>query len=220
MDVRHHFQEQLHEMYQAVLRMGTLVEEALQKALTAVTNDDRDLAETVKREDDKIDALQFEIDRRCTEMIATEQPVATDLREILVAMKIASDLERIGDHARHLVRVMDELTDAAFRGTLPRFREMTEMGIGMVHDSITAYVNHDPESARNVARRDDQIDEMHRAMYQTLIGIIKHNPDRTEEGTALIFLNRFLERLGDHVANMCEWIVYAKSGYHQELNKL
>jgi phosphate transport system protein len=97
---------------------------------------------------------------------------------------------------------------------------MTEMGIGMVHDSITAYVNHDAESAKMVARRDDEIDIMHRALYKELIGIIKTYPDRAEEGTALIFLNRFLERLGDHVTNMCEWIVYAKSGEHQELNKI
>ncbi len=220
MQYRHHFQEQLHHMYEDVLKMGTLVEEALRKALKAVTNDDRSLAESVKRNDDTIDALQFEIDRRCTELIATEQPVATDLREILVAMKIAADLERIGDHARHVVRVIDELTDVAFRDTLPRFQAMTEMGIGMVHDSITAYVNHDAESARKVARRDDQIDEMHRALYGELIEIIKKNPDRAEEGTALIFLNRFLERLGDHVTNMCEWIVYAKTGEHLELNKI
>ncbi|MDA3949725.1 MAG: phosphate signaling complex protein PhoU [Spirochaeta sp.] len=220
MQSRQHFQEQLHNMYQDVLRMGTLVEEALQKALTAVTNDDRTLAESVKKNDDAIDTLQFELDKRCTELIATEQPVATDLREILVAMKIASDLERIGDHARHLVRVIDELTNETFRDTIPRFREMTEMGIGMVHDSITAYVNHDAESAKMVARRDDEIDIMHRALYKELIGIIKTYPDRAEEGTALIFLNRFLERLGDHVTNMCEWIVYAKSGEHQELNKI
>jgi phosphate transport system protein len=207
-------------MYQNVLRMGTLVEEALRKALTAVTNDDRTLAEAVKANDNAIDALQFEIDRRCTELIATEQPVATDLREILVAMKIASDLERIGDHARHLVRVIDELTDETFRETLPRFREMTEMGILMVHDSITAYVNHDPESAKKVARRDDEIDRMHKELYQELIAIVKQNPEVAEKGTSLIFLNRFLERLGDHVTNMCEWIVYAKSGEHQELNKI
>ncbi|MFP4210206.1 MAG: phosphate signaling complex protein PhoU [Alkalispirochaeta sp.] len=220
MQTRHHFQELLHEMYQNVLRMATLVEEALQKALTAVTNNDHTLADAVKKNDAAIDSLQFEIDRRCTELIATEQPVATDLREILVAMKIASDLERIGDHARHLVRVIDELTDDTFRVTLPRFREMTEMGILMVHDSITAYVNHDAEAAKHVARRDDEIDRMHKELFKELIAIIKQNPHAAEKGTSLIFLNRFLERLGDHVTNMCEWIVYAKSGEHQELNKI
>lgn len=219
MQVRHQFQEELHEMYQEVLQMGTLVEEALQKALTAIANHDAALGDSVKEGDREIDNLQFAIDRRCTEMIATEQPVATDLREILVAMKIASDLERIGDHARHLVRVMQTFNDEIFRDTIPQFREMTEKGIEMVHDSITAYVNHDAALAREVARRDDEIDRLHRVLYKDLVNRISTNPDRVESGTALIFLNRFLERLGDHVTNMCEWIVYAKTGEHVELNK-
>lgn len=219
MEARQHFSGQLHTMYQEVLQMGTLVEEALRKALAAVTNQDTALAEEVKANDHQIDTLQFELDRRCTDIIATEQPVATDLREILVAMKISSDLERIGDHARHLVRVMDQLTDPVFRETLPRFVEMAEMGITMVHDSITAYVNHDAEKARTVARMDDQIDERHRQLYKDLLAMIADNPDRVATGTALVFLNRFLERLGDHVTNMCEWIVYAKTGEHVELNK-
>jgi phosphate transport system protein len=220
MERRQYFGEKLHTMYQDVLKMGALVEEALQSAITAVSTKDHVLAEKVRTNDRVIDEFQFRIDKGCTELIATEQPVATDLREILVAMKIASDLERIGDHARHLVRVIDQLTDATFRSTLPRFQEMTDMGIGMVHDSITAYVTHDAESARMVARRDDQIDMLHKRLYGELITIIKAHPELAEEGTALIFLNRFLERLGDHVTNMCEWIVYAKTGIHQELNKI
>ena len=219
METRQHFSDELHRMYQDVLHMGTLVEEALRKALTAVTTQDRDLAEQVKEGDQRVDTLQFALDRRCTEIIATEQPVATDLREILVAMKIASDLERIGDHARHLVRVMDQLTDSVFGETMPWFSTMTEKGIAMVHDSVTAYVDHDPGLAREVARRDDEIDELHRGLYKELVGLIASNPDRVETGTALVFLNRFLERLGDHVTNMCEWIVYAKTGEHVELNK-
>lgn len=219
MESRQHFANQLNLMYQDVLQMGTLVEEALRKAVTAVNSNNRELAEEVKQGDHQIDTLQFALDKRCTEIIATEQPVATDLREILVAMKISTDLERIGDHARHLVRVMDQLTDEVFRSTLPQFTEMAEKGISMVHDSISAYVNHDAEHARAVARRDDEIDILHRALYKQLIEIIASNPDRVETGTALVFLNRFLERLGDHVTNMCEWIVYAKSGDHVELNK-
>ena len=219
MESRQHFTNELNLMYQDVLQMGTLVEEALQKALTAVRANDKRLAEEVKREDQAIDNLQYTLDTRCTKIIATEQPVATDLREIIVAMKISTDLERIGDHARHLVRVMDHLTDEVFRETLPRFEQMAEKGILMVHDSITAYVNQDADLAREVARRDDEIDLLHRKLYKELLAMIASNPDRVETGTALIFLNRFLERLGDHVTNMCEWIVFAKTGEHVELNK-
>ncbi len=219
MQTRHQFHEELHEMYQEVLQMGTRVEEALQKAITAVIKQDGELGQSVKDGDQEIDDLQFAIDRRCTDLIATEQPVATDLREILVAMKIAADLERIGDHARHLVRVMDSFTDDVFQETVSSFREMTEKGITMVHDSITAYVNHDVALAREVARRDDEIDSLHRALYKDLLGKIAAHPERVEKGTGLVFLSRFLERLGDHVTNMCEWIVYAKTGEIVELNK-
>lgn len=206
-------------MYDDVLHMGTLVEEALRKALTAVSTRDEALAESVIAGDDAIDSLQFRIDEQCTKLIATEQPVATDLREILVAMKITADLERIGDHARHLVRVRKELAAPPFADVVPRFREMMDTGVTMLHDSITAYVNHDADLAERVARRDDEIDAMHRSLFRDLVEILRRNPDHVEAGTSVIFMNRFLERLGDHVTNMCEWIVYAKTGVHRELNK-
>ena len=216
---RQHFHEQLDQMYQDVLHMGTLVEEALRKALTAISNGDFELAETITRQDGVIDELQFGIDERCAKLIATEQPVATDLREIIVAMKIAGDLERIGDHARHLVRSIDQLCDSVFEPVWPLIREMTGKGIDMVHDSLTAYVDHDATSARAVARRDDEIDALHRRIYTALLEAMERHPDRIAQGTTLAFLNRFLERLGDHVTNMCEWIVYARTGEHVELNK-
>ena len=216
---RQHFHEQLDQMYQDVLHMGTLVEEALRKALTAISNGDFELAETITRQDGVIDELQFGIDERCAKLIATEQPVATDLREIIVAMKIAGDLERIGDHARHLVRSIDQLRDSVFEPVWPLIREMTGKGIDMVHDSLTAYVDHDATSARAVARRDDEIDALHRRIYTALLEAMERHPDRIAHGTTLAFLNRFLERLGDHVTNMCEWIVYARTGEHVELNK-
>lgn len=217
---REHLSHQLSDMYQHVLRMATLVEEALQKALTAVSTQDVELGQRVTDDDRHIDALQFKLDMVCTQLIATEQPVATDLRDILVAMKIAGDLERIGDHARQLVRVMEQLSDNAFRATLPWFTTMTETGIQMLHDSITAYIDHDVTAARKVARRDDEIDALHKQVYAAILDIIREKPDRVEQGTALIFMSRFLERLGDHVTNMCEWIVYAKTGQHVELNKV
>lgn len=217
---RQHFREQLDQMYQDVLHMGTLVEEALRKALTAIRTGDFELAESVANEDEIIDELQFSLDERCAKLIATEQPVATDLREIIVAMKIASDLERIGDHARHLVRSIDQLRDSVFQPVWPLIREMTTKGIDMVHDSLTAYVNHDAATARAVARRDDEIDALHHQIYAALLEAMEQHPDRLEQGTSLVFLNRFLERLGDHVTNMCEWIVYARTGEHVELNKV
>ena len=219
MERRQHFQTQLTEMHHRILQMGSRVEESLQKALSAIKTADRELARQVIEGDDQIDALQLEIESLCTVLIATEQPVATDLREVMVAIKIASDLERIGDHARHLARSLERISPEFFAETLPIIDEMTHKGISMVHDSLSAYVDRDTERAQEVAARDDEIDGLHHRLYQLILKSIREAPDRLEEGTTMIFLNRFLERLGDHVTNMCEWIVYASTGEHLELNK-
>lgn len=216
---RHHFTQALQEMYQSILRMGTLVEEALRKALTSVSTLDYKLAEQVITDDKRIDQAQLEVEDACAKLIATEQPVATNLREILVAIKIASDLERIGDHARHLARSLDTFAHDAFQEVVPSMEKMTERGISMLHDSLTAFVEQDPEKARTVAARDEEIDAMHRALYQRIVEIMRHEPELIEDATRLLFLNRFLERLGDHVTNVCEWIIYAKTSEHVELNE-
>lgn len=216
---RHHFAQALKDMYQSILRMGALVEEALRKALTSVSTLDYKLAEQVITDDARIDQAQMEVEEACTKLIATEHPVATNLREILVAIKIASDLERIGDHARHLARSLDTFAHDAFQEVVPPMERMTERGIAMLHDSLTAFVDQDPDKAREVAARDEEIDAMHRALYQKIVDLMKHQPELIEDATRLLFLNRFLERLGDHVTNVCEWIIYAKTSEHEELNQ-
>ncbi|MFP4329402.1 MAG: phosphate signaling complex protein PhoU [Spirochaetaceae bacterium] len=216
---RFNFSRSLQDMYQSILRMGALVEEALRKALTSVSTLDYKLAEQVIADDSRIDTTQMEVEEACTKLIATEQPVATNLREILVTIKIASDLERIGDHARHLARSLDTFAHDAFQELVPPMERMTQQGIGMLHDSLTAFVEQDPQKAREVAARDEEIDAMHRALYQKIVDVMKHQPDLIEDATRILFLNRFLERLGDHVTNVCEWIIYAKTSVHEELNE-
>ncbi len=219
MERRQHFNQQMADIHELILRMGSYVEESLLKALTAIKTRNRELSRQVIESDGLIDALQLEIEESCTVVIATEQPVATDLREIMVAIKIASDLERIGDHARHLARSLERISPEFFAETLPIIEEMTRIGVSMVHDSLSAYVNHDSERARAVAKRDDEIDALHSDLYRKILESMREHPERIEQGTTLVFLNRFLERLGDHVTNMCEWIIYAATGEHIELNK-
>ncbi|MFP4382914.1 MAG: phosphate signaling complex protein PhoU [Spirochaetia bacterium] len=218
MEGRTHFAEAMKDLYQDIVRMGTLVEEALRKALISLSIRDTELAQQVIDGDKKIDELQQEIEERCTQLIALEQPVATDLREILTSTKIVTDLERIGDHARHLAKSVEAISDEKLLQTLPDIQKMTQLGINMVHDCITAFVEHDAEKAIEVAARDDEIDSIHKHLFDEVLGIMKDNPDKIAQGASLMFLNRFLERLGDHVTNMCEWVVFAKKGEHVELN--
>lgn len=219
METRRHFRQQLDQLYREVLRMGVTVEEALRKAVRAVEERDRELANKVIDDDSLVDQMQLELEESGAQLLATEQPVATNLREILVIIKIASDLERIGDHARHLARLTFEDSSELVEQALPAMRQMTEFGISMVHDSLSAFVDQDPAKAREVAARDDRMDEMHRALYRQIVEAMQAHPGWVEIGTNLVFVNRFLERLGDHVTNMCEWVVYARTGEHVELNQ-
>ena len=219
MEGRSHLTSQLNQMYENILKLSALVEEALKKALAALSMSDAQLAETVIANDARIDELQLEIDTNCARMLATEQPVAHDLREILAAMKLSSDLERIGDHARHLAKAVSIISDSAFVATIPNIQDMGELGVQMVHDVTTAFVDQNATKAQEVAARDDELDAMHRILYKKVLDIMRKNPEKIDKGMDLMFLNRFLERLGDHVTNMCEWVVFSERGEHVELNK-
>ncbi|MFP4509333.1 MAG: phosphate signaling complex protein PhoU [Spirochaetaceae bacterium] len=219
MERRRQLDERLSELYQEILRMGALVEEALRKAVLALKTDDQQLADTVRSEDAQIDAMQIAIEDLCMHIIALEQPVATDLRELITATKLASELERIGDHARHIARRVNRLPKELLAIAVPGIDDMANVGVSMLHDSLSAYVAQDEAQAREVAEKDDEIDAAHRKLYQSLIAIMRDRPEWIEHGVELMFLNRYMERLGDHVTNMCEWVIFARSGEHVELNK-
>lgn len=218
MELRHHFSESLQALHQDILRMGTTVEEALRKAIVALSERDLALANEVIEGDARIDKMQSDIEDRGAILLATEQPVASDLREIFTSVKIVTNLERIGDHARHLARAVEQVNDPKLLSTIPQFKQLAEIGVSMVHDCLTAFVEHDADKALEVASRDDQIDGIHRTLTADLTAIVRSNPDLVDQGITLLFLARFMERLGDHVTNMCEWIVYARRGTHVELN--
>ena len=215
---RHHYSEELSHLQNQIRKLGTLAATAVREAVRALAEHDQSLAEQIIAGDDEIDALRIAIEDEATRIMATEQPVATDLRELLASIKIAGDLERIGDHARHLARGVAKLDRELLSEALPSLQQMAEVGVGMVSDSLVAFIDQDTEAARRVAKRDDQIDAAHRALYARLIELMTERPEWIESSVDLMFLSRFLERLGDHVTNMCEWVVFTATGEHTELN--
>lgn len=219
MEARHRFTLELNNLKQLILKMGALVEESLGKAITALARRDSELAQAVIEGDSVIDDLQNQIEDNCTRLIATEQPVAGDLRAILTSVKLCSDLERIGDHARHLARAVEQIPGSVMAVALPKIRRMAELGQSMVHDSLTAFVEQSADGAMAVAARDEEIDHAHQELYAEIVTMMKQHPEQIDAGISLMFLNRFLERLGDHVTNMCEWVIYANRGEHIELNR-
>jgi len=155
---RQHFDEALRELNQEVLRMGTLVEEALRKSVKALVDKNPALADEVIAGDGDIDNFQLEIEDTCTVLIATEQPVAADLRQIVATLNVLNDLERIGDQAVHIAEVMKRLYDEPYMKPLIDIPRMAEIAEGMIHDGLTAFVNNDPRAAERVAARDDELD--------------------------------------------------------------
>jgi phosphate transport system protein len=220
MPTRHHFQEELQEVHDEILKMGTLVAEALDNALTAFSEKQIVLAERVIAEDGNIDEMQLLIEDRCTLIMATQQPVATDLRSLITAIKIASSLERIGDHAVHLSKTTSRLEGNPQMDPLRKLIvPMAEEGISMVKGVLTALADHDTDKAREVAAKDNSLDRTHARLFDTLVNFQKEHPEHALQTTDLLFLIRFLERLGDHVTHICEWIILRETGRYTELNK-
>jgi phosphate transport system protein len=131
---------------------------------------------------------------------------------------VVSNLERIGDHAVHLAKATKRLAGHPYHSSIQKIKMMAEIGIQMVHDGVDAYVNQDSAKARAVAQEDDRIDDIHDALIEELLDAMRQSDQPVEMSTSLLFLSRFLERLGDHMVNICEWIVYGVEGKHVELN--
>jgi len=220
MPTRHHFQEAMQDIHNEILRMGTMVEEALENALKAFSEKEVVRAEHVIAEDQNINEMQLLIEDRCTMIMATEQPVAGDLRKLITAIKIASSLERMGDHAVHLSQTTVRLQGNPQMDPLRKMIvPMAVVGVEMVKGMLTALADHDVEKARQVAERDELLDDTHMKLFETLVNYQKENPQHALQTTDLLFLIRFLERLGDHVTHICQWILLRETGIHTELNK-
>lgn len=217
-DTRHLFARKLNEVNERILKMGTLVEEAIRKAITALTTKDMDLARKVMSDDDQIDRLEVEINDKCVALIATEQPVAGDLRRIMTGIKIAAELERMGDHASHIARSALRLADETLMKKLIDIPRMAEVAAAMIHDVLTAFINSDVSKAQEVAGRDDEIDTLHDQVVREVMTYMMENSKNIRQAIEFLFQARYLERLGDHVTNICEWICFDKTGEHPELN--
>ena len=218
MKLRQEYELSLKRLFEDVMFMGVLIEESFRNALKALKTNNQILAEDVIAKDGKIDQLQVKIEDECVRIIAIQSPVASDLREVITTLKIVSELERMGDHARHLAQMVGKLSDKQLAVAMPHIEKMISTGLEMIHGALRAFVDRDARLAEEVARQDDFIDMHHKELFSKCIAMIKESPEKLEQEISLLFLNRFLERMGDRVTNMCEWVIYGKSGKHLELN--
>jgi phosphate transport system protein len=219
METRAGFHQAMEAMKQEILAMGVRVEEALRKAVDALIKQDVVAAREVMADDQKINAMETGIEDRCITLIATEQPVALDLRRIVTEMKIVTQLERMGDHARHVAKAAVRLAGESYMKPLIDIPRMGELCAAMVHDTLTAFVENDADRARSVARVDTEVDALHKQVVREVLTYMMGQPQYVSQGLELIFVSRFIERTADHATNIAEWIVYCETGKHAELNE-
>ena len=214
MEIRQRFALEMSSIRRQTLKLGASVEQALQKALRALLEQDHPLADSVVRDDCRVGAMCAVIQSLCTKAIATHQPVARDLRELIATMQVAAELDRIGDHARHLAEGVEVVADPHLRLRMDSLEKMATMGIVMLKDALEAYTEMDVEAATGVIGADDALDNLYWSAHRDLMALMQSKPSTVERGTSLMFLNRFLERLGDHTTAICQWIIFAQTGRH------
>ena len=218
MELRHHLDNQIKKIDANLADMTSGVCRALSEAGTLLNHYDAEVAERVKEQDKTIDAQEMAIDDSCLQLIATEQPVAGDLRKIIAITKITADLERIGDIARYVARHARKEVPENFIEYIPRLVSMGEHGIKMLRDAMAAFQTLHEQRARQVAGQDDKLDEMHQELRREIIRSMRNDPEHIKNGQRLLVISRLMELLGDHVTTMCEWIIFAINGEHTDLN--
>jgi len=213
------FLADLQELENAMLKMGSLVEEAIARAIDSLVRQDNELARSVIQGDDRIDALQLEIEDRCLRLIALQQPLARDLRFIGTALKIVTDLERIADHAADIAQVALRLSGEPYIKPLIDIPRMAELARGMLRDSLTAYVQEDVDLAYSMADRDSQVDSLYNQVFRELLVFMMEDPRTIPQATRLLMVAQYLERVADHVTNLGESLIYMVTGERKDLNE-
>ena len=212
----------LHEEFDELRRelsvMASMVEEDLGKALTILRSGGEDLAKEVMDSGKIVDKLQVKIEDMAMVLIATQQPVARDLRELITVFKITSNLERIGDFGIHLVKAAVKLSDRPPFRSMERIENMAETGQKMLKAAFSAYIAQDCEAARKAAALDEKIDAEHKALTKEVLSLMKKKPELVKAASRILKLSGYMERMGDHITAICEGVVFIAEGRHVELN--
>jgi phosphate transport system protein len=216
--IRSTFKHDLQVMQDDVLRMSGWLDAAIQRALRALADRDADLARQVIADDAKINAQRFTIEEACLRLIATQQPAAGDLRAIVAAMNIISDLERMADHAAGIARIVLRMGDEPLLKPLIDLPRMADICREMTRAALDAYVARDAEAAKRVAARDDEVDNLYHQIFRELLSFMVEDPRTTSRALYLLFAAHNLERIGDRVTNIAERVVFMASGEMHELS--
>lgn len=217
METRTAFHKRLREIQDDVLAMGSMAGKATLRSIDALKNRDLDLAHQIIADDKKINQKRFEIEEKCIELIATQQPMASDLRIILAVLNIVSEVERIGDYAEGIAKIAIMIGDEPPLKPLIDIPRMAEKTVDMLRRSLDAFINRDSEAARKISAEDDIVDQLYDQVFRELLTFMAEDPKTITRATRLIWVAHNLERAADRVTNICERVVFVVTGKMEEI---
>lgn len=208
--MRNKYEEQLEKLNASIQRMGKMIELAIQSSMLSLMGRDKEAAKIVRSNDDEIDEMERDIESQCLKLLLEQQPVASDLRLITSALKMITDMERIGDHAVDIADLVLNLPDFKYEN-INILEEMSDQILKMIQESVSAYIERNYNKAKNVILQDDIVDKLYHTIKKDLIEKIK----KTNEGEKILdylLIAKYIERIGDHTVNIAEWIIFALTG--------
>ncbi len=213
--MRQHFDESLARLSNEMINMGIMIEKAIETAVDAFINQDIEKAKKAVEFDDVVDREEKEIENICMKLLLTQQPVAADLRIISAALKIITDMERIGDHAADISELTFAMTGQKYIKKPDIISRMAKETLDMLIKSLDAYAGKDLSKAWEVIKQDDVVDDLFSSARKELVMLIHESPDNGEQAANLLMVAKYFERIGDHATNIAEWVIFSITGEHK-----
>jgi len=210
---------QMHQLQDEVLLLGSMVEQATMKSMDTLKNHDLTAARQLYNHDRVINEKRYAIENAILIIMATQQPMAHDLRELAAFLEITAELERMGDYAKGISKVTMLLGNAPLPIPLQDLDHMAELGLAMLHDALGAFISENAVAANQIPKRDDEVDELYNRVYHSLVSAMIANPEIIDNANHLMWVAHNLERLADRVSNICERTVFIKTGELLEFEK-
>lgn len=217
MEIRTTFHKKLREIQDDILVMGSMVSKAMLRSVDALKNRDLELAHQIITDDQKVNGRRFEIEEKCIQLIATQQPMASDLRIIIAILNITTEIERIGDYAVGIARIVIMIGDEPPLKPLVDIPRMTEQTVSMLQRCLNAFLNRDAEEAKKIAGEDDLVDQLYDQVFRELLTFMAEDPRTITRATRLMWTAHNLERAADRVTNICERVVFVVTGRMEEI---
>ena len=215
-NMRNRFDRQLVQLNNELIEMGGMIEKAISDTVKALVNQDIELASNVIEYDEEIDHQEREIEQLCLKLLLQQQPVSKDLRLISAALKMITDMERIGDHATDISEITIELSKESYIKKLDHIQQMAKETMVMLVQSVEAFVNKDMDKARTVIVHDDVVDDLFNKVKAELIAMIHEDVNAGEQASDLLMAAKYFERIGDHATNISEWVIFSITGQHPD----